>query len=286
MARGTSVTVHRPTPTRAVLAAGLLFVGISVIMTEPAAAGHLACGSTLTSDVRLDSDLTCPAGAPALNIGASGVSIDLNGHTITSDSLGGVASAIRSNGFSEVSVTDGTIVDYGFGIWLQGGQGHVIEKMRISNIGYAAIVLDGTDDSTVAKNDVVDSVNRQIGIFVAGDGNLIERNSAAGFGVGISLIGSSSDNVIQKNFASGNGDGFVAVLFSDSFNNMFRDNESVANSDDGYELLLIGSGGNNEVRGNTANANARRGVFVDGWLDGGKNQATGNGLTDCVGVAC
>ena len=69
----------------ALIVAAAMFV---LALSAPAAdATHVQCGDVLTVDTRLDSDLDCAflpdAEGTALTIAASGVTLDLGGHSVT-----------------------------------------------------------------------------------------------------------------------------------------------------------------------------------------------------------
>lgn len=72
-------------------------VALAVVPVQPvhAAAGRaLDCGSVLTQSVRLTADLVC-AGDALIVDGAGAITLDLNGHTVSSD---GTALTIRNSG--------------------------------------------------------------------------------------------------------------------------------------------------------------------------------------------
>ena len=61
----------------------------------------MTCGATITSDVRLDTDLiNCPGNG--LVIGASGITIDLRGHTI--DGTGDGFGIENPGGYDDVAI--------------------------------------------------------------------------------------------------------------------------------------------------------------------------------------
>jgi hypothetical protein len=77
-------------------ATGLGIVVLAAVPAQPAqarASSALDCGSVLTHDVRLTSDLTCSGDALVVD-GAATITVDLNGHTITSD---GTALTVRNS---------------------------------------------------------------------------------------------------------------------------------------------------------------------------------------------
>src|SRR5262245_8548444 len=110
------------------LLAGLAAAGAAAFAAGPAAASPTAavhCGQTLTTSVKLKADLVdCPG--DGLVIGASGITVDLNGHTIDgvststdcdADPRGLPAGIANHGGFDRVTVGNGTIrqFDTGFG---------------------------------------------------------------------------------------------------------------------------------------------------------------------------
>src|SRR5262245_4910409 len=110
------------------LAPALLATGVAAIAASPAAASGSAavhCGQTLTTSVKLNADLIdCPG--DGLVIGASGITVDLNGHTVDgvststvcgADPRGLPAGIANHGGFDRVTVGNGTIrqFDTGFG---------------------------------------------------------------------------------------------------------------------------------------------------------------------------
>lgn len=91
-----------------VLAAAGTLVAVPAEATSTPVPG---CGATLTTDSRLTADLTCPSG-DGLVLG-EGVTLDLNGHTLTG-SAG--ATAVIAPPLGDVTVRNGTIADWGFGL--------------------------------------------------------------------------------------------------------------------------------------------------------------------------
>src|SRR3954452_25043118 len=73
-----------PSRCRKALIASMFWIALAV-PAAPGHAAHVQCGDVITQDTTLDSDLTCapqPARLPALLIGAHGVTLDLDRHTV------------------------------------------------------------------------------------------------------------------------------------------------------------------------------------------------------------
>src|ERR1700681_1157906 len=87
----------------------------------PTVATGLSCGATVTSSVRLTNDLlNCPV--DGLVVGASGITIDLNGHRITGTSGAGPDDPHRCmcgindrGGFNRITLGGGHIENFVFG---------------------------------------------------------------------------------------------------------------------------------------------------------------------------
>ena len=64
--------------------AAALGLGVALLALQPAAASGqpVACGQVITEDTTLENDLSCPG--DGIVIGADGITLDLNGHTVSS----------------------------------------------------------------------------------------------------------------------------------------------------------------------------------------------------------
>ncbi len=98
----------------------------------------------ITQDVVLKHDLTCSG--DGLIVGASGVTIDLRGHTLSGT---GAGTGIRINWLSGVpnaAVNDtvikrGTIAGFGTGVYLHLANGARLERVDVVDCGYAGVFI-------------------------------------------------------------------------------------------------------------------------------------------------
>jgi hypothetical protein len=107
--------------------------------TRPRAA-VTTCFQTVTTDAYLANDLTCDSGvveAAAVELGASNLFFDLNGHTISGDPAG---IGVRSINLEAVTIQNGRIENFNTGIDLHDTYGATIRDLMIGN-------LVDTDDS-------------------------------------------------------------------------------------------------------------------------------------------
>src|SRR5262245_49141750 len=64
----------------------LLATAVAVTVGTPATASNASCGMIVAQNLILDTDLTCTG--TGLFVGADGITIDLNGHTLVGDGTG------------------------------------------------------------------------------------------------------------------------------------------------------------------------------------------------------
>ena len=188
------------------------------LLPASAAASHIQCGDAIIQDTTLDSDLVDCPGAGVV-IGAAGITLDLNGHTIAAtEESDGQSGVDNSGGHDGVTVKNGTITDFfaavrfveaGAGVvsglevvrglvWVGGGSDrNRIEANRI----LGQILVDGqSSDNEIARN----HVTRGAGVLlVFGFRNRIEDNVVTEGGAGIVALG-ANDTTIARNTVSRN----------------------------------------------------------------------------------
>src|SRR6478735_8724293 len=118
----------------------LIALGAAVLVAvAPEAQGKggtpiTACLQTVTTNAVLTHDLYCPSSTGIL-VGASGITIDLNGFVIRGDRLGpnGVDDA---GGFDDVTIKNGVIRDFrDQGVLASNADGIVISNLFVSGNG-------------------------------------------------------------------------------------------------------------------------------------------------------
>ncbi|HEX6253791.1 MAG TPA: NosD domain-containing protein [Nitrososphaera sp.] len=187
--------------------------------------GIASCGQVVTQDVTLTSDLNCSNG-DGLIVGASGITINLNGYSISSGSEdgsqdpttnsgnepGAEARTADYDGSSGILVANadnvaisglGEISGFSRGVTFLGSSGGALTDVQLANNDLGAVVAnsEGTEISrnTLTNNGIAavsDSSNGGVTAF-----NQIVANLEEGI-----LILGSSDNVVAANNMYGNGD--------------------------------------------------------------------------------
>jgi parallel beta-helix repeat protein len=297
----------------AFVAAVVALVAVGSVQARSGGETAVSCGQTLKASVRLADDLAdCPGSG--LIIGANGITVDLNGHTIdgTNNRKPGIAGVVNDK-HANVTIENGAITDFYFaGVSVSGSRGVVLRKLTVSKVGAgckqgdqcAGIFLMQATGTTISDSSLSNNVQSfQVnGIDVyASPGTLVQRSRIdrnAGHGVavfqsprsrfvgnglegnrliGLQVNSSSDSTLVTGNRARGNRTAGIAV--GASSNLRVLDNTVSGNGEVGLLLFdLTGS----LVRGNRASGNPNGIVLYGGQADvagyAGKHGATRNEL--------
>ncbi len=105
----------------AVAGSGALAIGMITATAAPAGAATISCGTTITTSVTLSANIDCTTDTTdnALTIGAAGITVDLNGHSILGPGYSAATDGIvddpadtQGAGYGNVTVEDGTISNF------------------------------------------------------------------------------------------------------------------------------------------------------------------------------
>lgn len=150
-------------------------VAVTAFAVRPVSAQQsgvvLSCGAVITEDTVLGADIgPCgdivsepghTPGGHGIVIGADGVSLDLNGHTIFGLGSSVVlhqAAGVKAEGHDDVTIFGGTVRGFFHGVWVQNAVRNTVRNMRsIDNTNGNGIVLQNVQDSRVIGNAVVNS---------------------------------------------------------------------------------------------------------------------------------
>ena len=256
--------------------------------------GQIANTLTITEDSQLVDDVDCTlTGAPCIVIGASHVTLDLNGFTMTGhgDAQTGCSGASTS-GEVGIGVTNqkGVIIRgpglvqrfRNFGILLSSGGSNRITEATVSTNCMSGIFLTGgTSDNDI---DVNVSVR---------NGNLLNPCG------GICLAGGANRNRVRGNRVTGNGyvapgNNFgIGLVSANVTANLFEENTAVGNANGLY--LVAGVQGNifrrNFLAGNppvqiAVDHAANGGFDIKNLADAGKNLFEDNVCLTSVNAPC
>jgi parallel beta-helix repeat protein len=265
----------------------------------------VTCGQTLTASVKLTSDLVgCPG--TGLVVGAGGITVDLNGHTISGTNAA-KSEGVAVDGHANVRVANGTVRGFRLnGIALRHASRSSVGNLTIREIGAgtkegeaaAGILVDHSPGSTVVESVVTNHVHAYQSdgvdvLFSSGvriQQNRLAQNAWNGLVVvksprssvvgnrlddngnnGMEANGASDFVLVSNNHAGGNRNwGLVVGALRQA--RVLR-NTVATNGKDGLLMFDLAS---SVIQGNQATTNAN-GIVLDGGQHGSKlNRLLGN----------
>jgi hypothetical protein len=218
-----------------------------------ASATPVRCGDVIKQDTTLDSDLlNCPG--DGIVIGADGVTLDLNGHSIKGL---GAGSGVSATGRRNVEVSRGAIRGFADAIAFSEVEGGAVR----------AIAADGPVTCIASAGCVIErSVVEGAGIFVVRTGggtpSLVRRNVVRGAaGAGITVNFTAGETAVVRNVVEGNGSGVEALHSSVA---QISDNTISRNVGPGIRASL---GGDTAIGRNLIYRNGGDGIALDHFAD-------------------
>jgi Right handed beta helix region len=266
------------------LTCAALAVAAACAVAAPANAAQLHCGSTITKSTTLTEDITdCPG--VGLRIGADGITLDLNGHTVSAAARRNPkAHGILNEGYDRVAIRGGVVRGFGaYGVRLSHADRNLVRDVRM------------VDNFT------------GIGLFESDRGLVLGNAMSGSKFVGVNLTGGRLNRVVRNVIQDGNG---PAVFVHGSPDEPGKGHRLVGNEIQGGGIEIHPGPQRtrvvrNEVREafgdgirtfepttvlalNAANSNVILGINApNGAIDRGGNGASGNGAAaQCVGVIC
>ena len=208
------------------------------IEPEPVAT-ELVCGEIIVESIRLTHDLIDCEGS-AIVVGRGGITLDLDGHII--DGVG-LDSGILNPGFDNVTVMDGQITEFDYGVQLGAGTGRsVVTGIRAELNQEAGIALADADQPSADGNAHGNSIRdntltaNKHGIAVySGTRNAVIRDNAIGANNGDGIrLEHARGNRIEHNEVTGSGG--AALILQGGRENVIADN----NLEDNTGGVMIG----------------------------------------------
>src|SRR3954469_9103517 len=90
-------------------------LAVTLFAAPGSAQAAVSCGDLVDHNITLHQDLDCSgSGTDGLIVGHDGITIDLNGHTITGP--GNAKNGIYSEAFDNLTIRDGTVKDFSVSI--------------------------------------------------------------------------------------------------------------------------------------------------------------------------
>lgn len=214
---------------------------LSCTLLAPVPAFALSCGDTVTADVTLTTDLHCTTGSSALRVAASGVTIDLNGHTLSGDSS---LPGIHVHDANNVTITGpGTI--RGFSIGVYGMRSH---ELKVGGIDFEDIAIGASISHALKTAFVANKFSRTGSTALAFYDNStieprrglsrhsIQENSFTDVHGGVLLCGVETGGSVIANNAFSRADEFAIRLRESSDYNTIRSNIIADTRNTGIDL--------------------------------------------------
>jgi len=234
--RKTTITLAT---TAIAVALAALFVGPSA---RAATMQITTCGQLVKTNAVVTQDLDC-AGTGIL-VGASGITIDLQGHVLKG-SGGGTYGVFDISGYDDVMIKNGVVRNFGTGVW----------------------AVNGADELTVSN--VVAAGNAVNGVVIDGSSASIASSTVSGNGgTGVFLSGASPS--VKSSTASGNSGNGIEIHVGPA---SITSSTAVGNTADGMDVQ-----GDAVIKGSTASGNVLDGFNLDnGTASITSSTASGNG---------
>ncbi|MDQ1519485.1 MAG: hypothetical protein QOI55_558 [Actinomycetota bacterium] len=218
------------------------FVGFGAPVAD-AATGPIACGTKVFTSVRLHHDLVaCPG--DGIIFGAPGITIDLNGHTISGTNTPG-SEGIADDGYGDVVVEHGRIRTFFVnGVGLRHAPASLVRNITIRDIGAGGV--DGQFSTGVAVDDSP---------FTRVASNIISNDVVAFEADGIVVKRSPGVRIDRNQLNQNSWDGLF--VFASPLSRVY-DNVADANPNNGVEVN--GSSDRTRVTGNETSRNGNVGI--------------------------
>lgn len=204
----------------------VLTIGASLVGAPSAFAAHASCGDVVIADLTLENDVTGCAG-DGLTVEADGVTLDLNGHTVSGIGTGTGVAIGSTQAVIDVSIVDGVVRGFATGIHVFGGRS-TLSRLSVRGNTTRGIRLDAGSSVQVVRNEVAGNAGDGILAGIPGNNVIRENILARNAGNGLSGLEDSVQRV-EGNIATRNGrDGiFLQDSVASVIGNIASDNGSI-----------------------------------------------------------
>jgi parallel beta-helix repeat protein len=211
--------------------------------------GIASCGQVITEDVTLTSDLNCSNG-DGLIVGASGITINMNGYSISSGNGPGSQDPTTNSGNGPGSQDPTT----------NSGNGPGSEARTADYDGSSGILVANADNVAISGLGEISGFSRGV-TFLGSSGGALTDVQLANNDIG-AVVANSEGTEISRNTLTNNG---IAVVSDSSNGGVTAFNQIVANLEEG--ILILGSS-DNVVAANNMYGNGANGIYLDPMSEG------------------
>ncbi|MBI3491046.1 MAG: right-handed parallel beta-helix repeat-containing protein [Acidobacteria bacterium] len=240
------------------------------VVTTVGLAKTVNCGDAIVVSTTLQSDLTCDR--TGLIIGADGITLDLNGHSLTGPGGGGGYPGIIITGHTGVSIVNGIVNNFGHGVLLlSGANRNIIRNVTTNSQFFNGISVFGSSDNVIENCHVNGSGSFGVGLNGASNGNAVRNCTVTGSGSSGIFIGGgggqppSFNNVVTGNSVHDNPTTGPAISIFGSANNTVDGNDVVHNvvGTGGHGIGVSTGSNDNTVSNNHVSNNSALGISIN-----------------------
>jgi parallel beta-helix repeat protein len=288
-----------------IILAALLISPVLALVSPVSASGN-PCGTVITSNLTLTANWNCGSTSPAITVGASYITINCQGHSLTTTGEYG----IFSNGYYHVTIKNCKLLNAEYGIYFENGGYNKFAGNRLTSNIDDGLAL-GYEEDDVVTNNIATLCGYGFDTYytypLTMTGNLATHNTDAGFtmdqydGVGpdpyITLTGNGATynagpgfilDLFYKSTVSHDTsmNNYVGFVILDASATAFSSNVATSNELSGF-LITSGSSANT-FTSNTAQGNGHSGFDIRGGSNLNtftKNTANDNDYLSCNGWA-
>jgi hypothetical protein len=214
------------------------------VMNVGVAYAAAPCG-TISSSTTLGSDCAAP-----LTVGASGITVDLGGHSVLcAPGVTGIDVGDRSN----VVIKNGSVSGCEEGVLADGGDSNQYTGLTLMN-NNNGLEISHSASSVIQRNRVVNnSIFAGVLLFET-TGSVVQRNTVSSSGVGIFDNGGTNSVIMQNTAHDGLGSGNVGILIEAQSDVVMR-NSAFANGTGIWVAGVLPIHGSNRLMLNTSTKN-------------------------------
>ncbi len=227
------------------------------------------CGMTVTQSITvLNSVADCLA--HGLIVGADNITIDLNGRTIDGKGLG---AGILNNGYDNVTIKNGTLVDFDYGVSLNAGaKNNIVDGVTTHLMQDAGV---GLGHPTAPLDPAQAPSDPPPGGLSGVTGNIVRSSTLVSNSRGVWITNGARDNLVRENLIGATSG--EAVFLDRATKNLIEGNDIQVASK--FGVLLEGAT-DNLIKGNSI-AETGTGVSISATTSGTIGvESTGNKVHD------
>jgi parallel beta-helix repeat protein len=258
-----------------VVATAVLLIGVSAQGGTQTTA--VACGATITGSVTLAANTDCSGtAATSITIGADGVTINLNGHTLTGNASN---DCIYSDGYNNVTVIGpGKLTGCTYGVYAEYGGNFTTKNLTVDTPGSEGVYYEYMTGSRVigvtVKNAVSEGIDLEYGASNVVSGNTVSNSTGNPYQLYVYYENESSFSNNVLSFSTQNSSASAYNIWSDE--GMYNSYTGNTMTNGYYGLYLdCDDYGAATISNNTVTSPYEYGMYIEDCYDDNAYYASG-----------